>query len=364
VNDSAAPPAALTPEQTGLLRLVYGAQAAQIIYVAAKLGVPDILKDGPRTSAEIGAAVGVEASTLRRVLRGASSLGVCAEVEADRFALTEMGQYLRSDRPDSLHWRVLFNGEVLLPLWGDFLQTVRSGESGALRVLKMPLYDYLAAHPAVGGLFDQTMASSARYRLEPAVAAYDFSRFQTIVDVGGGNGALLLAILRRYPEPRGLVYDLPPVAERAREHIQAVGLAARCTAVGGDATVGVPAGADCHLLSNFLISMSDDAATTVLRHCREAIAAGGVLVLVEWVMPTSGEAIDPFRFWDTASIDLIMLAINGSAGWRVRTAQEFETLLAEGGFTLRRVVPTVSSVSVIEAVPRADSPPGRAVSAT
>jgi Dimerisation domain len=107
-SEAAAPPAALTPEQSGLLRLVYGAQAAQIIYVAAKLGVPDILKDGPRTSAGIGAAVEVEASTLRRVLRGVSSLGVCAEVEANRFALTEMGEYLRSDRPDSLHWRVLF----------------------------------------------------------------------------------------------------------------------------------------------------------------------------------------------------------------------------------------------------------------
>src|SRR5262245_1107334 len=352
MDDSAAQPAALTSEQTGLLRLVYGAQAAQIIYVSAKLGVPDILKDGPRSSAEIAAAAGVEASVLRRVLRGASSLGVCAEVEAGRFAWPERGPHLRSGHSYSRHCRVLFNGDVRLRLWGDFLQTVRSGESGALRVLKMPLYDYLAAHPDVGGLFDRTMASGARYRLEPAVAAYDFSRFRTIVDVGGGNGALLLTILRRYPEPHGLVFDLPAVAERARQHIEAVGLAARCTAVEGDATEGVPAGADCYLLSNFLISMSDDAATTVLRHCREAIVAGGVLVLVEWVMPTSGEAIDPFRFWDTASIDLIMLAINGSGGARVRTTQEFETLLGEGGFTLRRIVPTVSSVRLIEALPR------------
>jgi hypothetical protein len=216
----------------------------------------------------------------------------------------------------------------------------------------MPFYDYLATHPDLGRLFDRTMASAAAYRLEPAVAAYDFSRFRAIVDVGGGNGALLLAILRRYPEPQGLVFDLPPVAERARQHIQAVGLSARCTAVGGDAAHGVPAGADCYLLSNFLISMSDDVATTILRHCRQAISPAGVLLLVEWVMPTGGEAIDPYRFWDTASIDLIMLAIDASAGWRVRTAQEFKVLLGEGGFTLRRVVPTASSVSLIEALPR------------
>jgi hypothetical protein len=254
--------------------MVYGAQTAQVIYVAAKLGLADLLTEGPRASSELAPGAGVDESILRRVLRGLVSLGLCIEIERDRFALTEMGQYLRSDRADSLHWRVLFNGEVLFPLWGDLLNIVRTGESGELRLFKMTMYEYFAAHPEVGALFDRTMASAAHYRLGPAVAAYDFSRFRTIVDVGGGNGALLLAILRRYPGLQGVVFDLPAVAERARQHIQAVGVGPRCTAIAGNAEDSVPQGADCYVLSNFLIGISDGPATTILRHCRRAMAAG------------------------------------------------------------------------------------------
>jgi O-methyltransferase domain/Dimerisation domain len=341
----------LTTEQTTLLRMVYGALTSQVIYVAVRVGVADLLTEGPRTSSEVAAAAGANENTLRRLLRGLVSLGLCAEVEADRFGLTEMGQYLRSDRADSLHSRILFNTEVLLPVWGELLNAVRSGESGALRVFKMPLYEYFAKHSDIGGLFDRTMASLARYRVGPAVAAYDFSRFRRIVDVGGGNGELMLAILRNYSEPQGIVFDLPLVAERARDRIRAAGLKERCTVVSGDAADGVPSGADCYLLSNFLVSMNDALATTILRHCRQAMSPGGVVALIEWVMPTGGEAVDPYGFWDTASMDLSMLAIDGGAGWRVRTAREFRALLEAGGFTLNRIIPTGSSVNVIEALP-------------
>src|SRR5262245_30704277 len=145
MTESALSREVLTPDQTALLRMVYGAQTSQVIYVAAKLGIADMLHNGSRTSSDVGAAAGVDENTLRRLLRGLVSLGLCAEVEADRFALTEMGQYLRSDRPDSLHWRVLFNGEVLFPLWGDLLNIIRTGEPGELRLFKMPLYEYFAA---------------------------------------------------------------------------------------------------------------------------------------------------------------------------------------------------------------------------
>src|SRR5262249_35884397 len=144
--------------------------------------------------------------------------------------------------------------------------------------------------------------------------AYDFSRFRTIVDVGGGNGALMLAILRTYPEPRGVVLDFPSVAERARQFIQAAGLTERCTVMGGNGTESGPQRADCYVLSNFLVSMSDSSSTAILRNCRRLMAAEGVVILVEWVMPTSGDTVDPFAFWDAASMDLNMLAIDGSAG--------------------------------------------------
>jgi O-methyltransferase/methyltransferase family protein len=334
-----------------LLRLAFGAQAAQAVYVAAKLGLADLLKDGPRATADLAAATDANAAALRRLLRSLVSLGVCTESAGDRFALAAMGEYLRTDRPDSVQPRVILNTEVLQPLWGELLHTVRTGEAGAARVLGMPLWEYLGAHPETGALFDRTMASYARYRVGPAVAAYDFDQFGTIVDVGGGNGALLIEILRTYPRPRGIVFDLPAVAERAEQHIAGADLAERCVAVGGSALETVPGGGDAYILCNFLINMNDEEAGAILRHCREAMAAGGRVLLVEPVMPAGGEPTDPYRSWDTTAIDLTMLSINGAGGWRVRTAEEFRTLLEASGLTLTAIIPTSSSVSLIEAHP-------------
>jgi hypothetical protein len=331
-----------------LLRLAYGAQAGQVVYLAAKLGLADLLQDGPLTVAELAAAAGAESAILRRVLRSLASLGVCSELPGDRFALTEAGQYLRSDRPDSVQPRAIFNTEVLLPLWGELLYSLRTGESGVQRVLGMPMYEYYVAHPEVGALFDRTMASYARYRVGPAVAAYDFGQFGTIVDLGGGTGALLIEILRAYDRPRGIVFDLPGVADRARQHIAAAGLAHRCTATGGSALETVPVGGDAYILSNFLIGFDDERAAEILRRCREAMADDGRVLLIEWVVPAGGEATDPFTFWDTTTIDLTILATGGG---RVRTAEEFRAVLEAGGLTLTTIIPTASSVSVIEARP-------------
>jgi|SRR5439155_23494693 len=183
-------------------------------------------------------------------------------------------------------------------------------------------------------------------------ASYDFSRFRRVVDIGGGNGALMLAILERWPQLQGVVFDLPSVADRARRNVlkAGLGLSARCAVQDGDAVESVPEGADCYVMSNFLVSMSDALATAILRNCRRAMAVQGTIVIIEWVMPAGEEGVDSFTFWDTASMDLNMLAIDGSGGWRVRTADEFRTLLEEEGFTLSRIIPTGSSVSVLEAL--------------
>lgn len=338
---------AVTGPQATLLRLAYGAQAAQVIYIAAKLDLADLLKDGARSSADLAAAASVDATILRRVLRCLASLGVLVETASDRFSLTEMGQYLRSDRPDSVQSRAIWNTEVMQPLWDSLLHTLRTGESGAAHVLGMPLYHYLAAHPDIGALFDRTMASYARYRLGPVVAAYDFSRFGTIVDVGGGNGALLLEILRTYPQPRGTVFDLPAVAERARQNITAAGFSDRCTAVGGSALETVPAGGDAYILSNFLIGTSDVEAIQILGHCRRGMSSVGRVLLIEWVVPAGAEmAAGSFKAWDTTSIDLTILSTGAG---RVRTAEEFQAVLQAAGLTMMEIVPTASSVRVIEA---------------
>jgi precorrin-6B methylase 2 len=207
----------------------------------------------------------------------------------------------------------------------------------------------LAAHPETRALFDKTMASAARFRHGPAIAAYDFSRFGTIVDVGGGNGALLISILQAYPQLRGIVFDYPLAADTARENIEADGLADRCSAIGGDAFKTIPANADAYILSNFLIDMTDDRARSILTRCRAAMSAGGTLLLIEWVIPRASEACDPYRAWETASMDLIMLAIGGSGGGRVRTGEEFRWLLETSGLKLQQILATRAGVRVIEA---------------
>jgi hypothetical protein len=290
---------------------------------------------------------------LQRVLRGLTGMGLCTEVDEGRFALTPLGEYLRTDRPDSLHARALFNGEVLFPLWGDLLHTVQTSQPAVERVLGMPLYQYFAEHPEAGAIFDRTMASYAQYRLRPVAHAYDFSRFSVIVDVGGGNGMLLVLILQAHPQPRGMVFDFPAVAEHARENIEAAGLADRCTAIGGDAMEGVPEGGDAYLLSNVVNGMDETTALAVLQNCRRAMGNRASLLLLEWVMPAgglaSGASATDYKFWDTAAIDLVMLV--GFSGGRVRTEAEWRKLLEAAGFRLIGIVPTPSSVNVIEAEP-------------
>lgn len=290
---------------------------------------------------------------LRRVLRGLVNLGVCDEIDGGQFGLTSLGEYLRADHADSVQSRVILNAEVHSALWADMLATVKTGESASQRVFGMPFYDHLAQNPAVGSLFDRAMTSAGwvRYRFHPAVEAYEFGQFRTIVDVGGGNGTLMVELLKTYPQPSGTVFDVPRLAEAARQTIEEARLTARCQFLGGNAFEAVPAGGDAYLLSNFVISWGDDEALVPLRNCRKAIAPGGKLLLVEWVVPTGDDPKEGLRFWDTVTMDLIMLAAFGSRSGYVRTRAEFQALLGAAGFTITAVVPTRASVAVIEAVP-------------
>jgi SAM-dependent methyltransferase len=331
-----------------VLRLVYGAQVAQIIYVAAMLRVPDLLATGSQTASELATATAIDERTLRRLLRGLIALDLCCESGPERYMLSELGQFLRSDHPRSLHARILFNTQVLSPIWGRMLDTTRTGASGALAALGAPFYEYLQRHAELGELFDRTMADAIRYRVEGALDAYDFSGFRKVVDVGGGNGAFILEILKRWARLEGVVFDLPSVAERTRRTIAAMPESVRCSVHAGNALECVTEGADCYVLSNVLVSMADDEAAKIIKSCRRAMAAHGRVIIVEWIMPTAAEHVDRFTRWDTASMDLNMLAIHGEGGWRVRTRDEFEQLIAAAGLVATRVVPTTSAVSVIE----------------
>jgi SAM-dependent methyltransferase len=322
-----------------------------MLYVAAKLGIADQLRHGHHTAAELAHALGVNTSALQRILRGLVSLGVCAESADGRFSLTSVGAYLRSDHPDSLQPRLLLNREVHYALWTEALATVRTGEAASQRLFGMSFYDYLASNPAVGPLFDRTMASAVRYRHRPAGDAYDFGQFRTIVDVGGGNGALLVEIMTSYPQPTGIVFDVPRLAEGVRQTMEAAGLTARCRFIGGNALEAVPAGGDAYIFSNLVLNWEDEEAIVALQNCRKVIAPQGKLLLVDWIIPVADEPREGFRFWDTVMTDLIMLVTFGSQRGRIRTRAEFQALLSAASFTLTALVPTQSSVWVIEAVP-------------
>ena len=345
-------PPNVSPPYAPLLQLAYGALSAQILCVAAEIGLAERLaQDGPMTANDLAPNLGIDAAIVERVLRGLVSMNVCDEIGGSRFRLTALGEYLRPNHPNSVEARVLLHGRVFYAPWGKLLEALRTGEGGSQLTFGIPFYEYLVKEPQVGSLFDRTMASEVPFRHRPAVEAYDFGQFGTVVDVGGGNGALMAEILKMYPRPTGIVFDLPRVAPAAQQIIDAGGLGDRCRFLGGDAFDSVPDGADAYVMSNFLVAWEDDRAVIPLRNCRKVIGENGKALLVELIVPAADEPRESFRFFDTVYRDLIMLSMLGSRQGRVRTKSGFQDLLAAAGFELTSVIPTQGSVNVIEARP-------------
>src|SRR4051794_28717077 len=200
-----------------LRRLVNGYQVSQALHVAATLGVADRLADGPRTSDEIAAAVGAHAGSLYRVLRALASVGVLHEEDGRRFALTTVGECLRSDADEPVGgWAAMIGRPYVWRAWDGLLDSVRTGESAFERLHGVDPWTYRTRDPEEGAIFDRAMGDITRRAQRSTLAAFDFSRFGTVVDVGGGNGALLVALLRAHPQMRGVVLDLPHTIAAAR----------------------------------------------------------------------------------------------------------------------------------------------------
>lgn len=341
-----------------LLRAAFGAQTAQILYVASKLGVADNLRHGESSAGDLARSLGADAPALERVLRALVVMGVCNETHDGCFSLSPLGEYLRVDHPDSIVARVILNVEVHQAIWSDLLETVKTGGSASQHVFGVPFYEYLSRNPTAGAVFDQAMAAGGwlRHRLRSAVEAYDFGRFASIIDVGGGNGALLAEVLQAHPHLRGTVFDLPRLASTAHATLTQTGLTSRCRFVAGDAFESVPGRHDVCMLSNFVNGFSDEDVLVVLRNCRGAISSGGKLLVLDWVLGSGSELLDSYRAWDIVTMDIVMLAAFGSHGGRLRTKAEFQSLLESAGFTVMALIPTAASISIIEAEPTQDTP--------
>jgi len=313
-----------------------GIIAAQAIYAAVKLRIPDLLASGPKTVAELATDAGADAPTLERLLRALATLEMFAATSDGRFSNTPLTEVLRADHPQSQHDFVQFLPAPFLwrPL-GELYESVRSGKPAFQRIFGQRFFKYLAAHPEDAALFNRVMTQDIAWTTPTLLAAYDFSRFKRLVDVGGGEGALLHDILTATPKLQGILFDLPAVLARASE-ILTGDSAARCRIVGGDFFDSVPEGADAYLLKGVIHDWQDEDAARILRNTRRAIHPGGTLLLIENIADAAGRR--------AGLMDLLVV------GGRERTEAEFRSLLAASGFSLMRIIPTEAN-SLIECRP-------------
>jgi hypothetical protein len=330
--------------QRHLARLIDGYLTTQLLYVAASLGVADVLADGPRTGAELAEAVGADPHALTRVLRGLALEDVVAERDDGCFALTALGEGLRDDVPTSLRGAILVRGQLYWPAAAGLLRAVTEGGTAFEHVHGERFFEHLAGEPDHEAAFQASMADRARRETADVVAAYDFSGLRYLVDVGGGSGVMLEAILRASPRLRGVLVDRPEAVARAHARLAQAGLDGRSECVVGDFFDSVAAGADAYLLSRVIHDWDDDDARRILTTCRAAMAVDARLLLVEAIVPERARD-GP----EAVRMDLHMLMLFNA---RERTQAQYRRLLADTGFELRRVVPTASSagLSVLEAV--------------
>ena len=323
-----------------------GHYVSQAIYVASRLGIADRLGTGPRSHDELAQATGTHASSLRRVLRLLASAGVLNETEDGRFELTPIGACLQSGPGSFRAVAQLFAGPAVWSSWGSLLHTVRTGETAWHHVLGPGSFEYFAEHPEEGAIFDEAMGAFTAMVAIAVAAAYDFTPFRTIMDVGGGDGALLAGILGANPALHAFVFDLPRVADRARKRIAAAGLSDRCEFVAGDFFQAVPGGSDAYILKHVIHDWGDRRAVSILENCRRAMGPPGKLLIVEGVYPPRIDQSVASR--GAAANDVNMMVCTGG---RQRSEAEFRQLFDAAGFTLTRIVPTLAMSSVIEGVP-------------
>jgi SAM-dependent methyltransferase len=332
-----------------VMLLIYGFAGSRVVQVAAELGIADLMADGAKSAESLAAQTQTHQPSLHRLLRALASLGLIDEVEDGWFALASLGgQLLRNDVPGSLRHLAMMFGSEHWRCWGDLPHSVRTGQTAMQHIHDMGIFEFLATHPEEATIFNQAMADMTRQIARALVAAYDFSQFKIIVDVGGGNGTLIAAILKAAPALRGIVFDLPSGNVEAARQLAAAGLAERCQVTCGDFFHSVPGDGDTYLLKSIIHDWDDERGILILKNCRKAMAANGKLLLVERVMPARIEATRNHQW--VAMLDMNMLVTTGG---RERTEAEFAALFAAAGFRLERALPLPDTVGVhlLEGVP-------------
>lgn len=326
-----------------LRHLFYGYRITQALYVVAELNVADLLRREDLTADQLAAETGAHGPSLARVLRLLASEGVFAETADGRYTLTPMAETLQGDVPGSLRQMVLYHASTTMwKSWGSLLHSVRTGHTAFETVHGVDFFEYFRQHPDEGQLFDQVMATQTKVVSRIVADAYDFTLFQTIVDVGGGHGALAIGLLEAHPNLRGIVFDQPIVEAAGRQAIHTAGLDHRCEFVSGDFFAKLPDGGDCYLLKFILHDWDDDDSITILRTCRRAIAGDGRLLVIELLIPPGNAPSYAI------SQDINMLV---NLGGRERTEHEYQDIFTLAGFRLTRTIPVQGELHILEGCP-------------
>lgn len=321
------------------LSLTAGKWTSHILATAAELRLADLLSPAPLSAAELAKKAGANASMMFRLLRALATLGVVEPVGADEFKLGALGQFLRSDVPGSMRALSAMGGRPWHDrCWEQLTESVRTGTPGAQLAFGTNLWDHFSRNAEDFANFNDAMTSASATMHFMAAEAYDFSSFKQVVDVGGGHGRLLALVLNKTPGLRGIVFDRQELTEGARAEIQKAGVADRCEFIGGDFFVGVPAGGDAYMMGHILHDWDDERAEQILRSCRKGITPGGTLIVLDAVIKGG-----PQDFGTLMDLEISLLF-----GGKDRTEAEFAALFRKAGFELSQVVPTRSSISIVE----------------
>ena len=324
-----------------ILQFITNFWSSRAVYVLAKLGIPDLLKSGPKTAEELASATKMHAPSLFRVLRALASIGVVSSTADGRFALSPVSELLVTDAPGSLRWFTISElGQEHYPAWGNLMHSVKTGEIAFDNFFGADIWKYFQQNPEDGAVFHNSMSGVTAATNEQIRGLYDFSSFGTVVDVGGGHGGLITSVLQTNPKVKGILFDAPEVIEGARPKIEEAGLTDRCETVAGDFFKSVPPGGDLYMMKWIIHDWNDEQAVTILRNCRNQMKPGGKLIIMDCVVPeTNGPDFSKF-------FDLNMMVMTGG---KERTEKEFAEILGAAGFKLLRVIPTEVPTSIVEA---------------
>ncbi|WP_214405415.1 methyltransferase [Pseudonocardia lacus] len=327
-----------------LLGIVTGSWMAQAARVAAELDLADLLADGPRTAADLATATGAHEPSLRRLLRALVTIGVCTELDGDRFAVTPTGRLLGSGAEGSVRSWTIYWGRYLWDEWAQLLHSVTTGRGGREVVTGAAHFEGLGDDPERAAVFNAAMADMTRLSSRSIVTGYDFSRFARVVDVGGGYGELIGAVLAAAPAATGVLFDLPHALADARAHLDKAGVGDRCEVVAGSFFERVPAGADAYVLKNVLHDWDDADSGRILATCRAAMAPGSRLLVVERLMPERMEPVESHRSF--ARSDLTMMVAHAA---QERTLADFDRLLRAAGLRVDAVTELPTGLHIVEA---------------